>query len=125
MAFYTPVFSTAWYYKGLARGLGTPDHPVLVLTYDTVTRPVRELLTREGIHLRTLGGLIGVLFTPEDFETGLVNSARRSDGYWQFQFTDFPTSDDPAWTATHHGTASAYWEAVSAANATLDGMWLD
>ena len=125
VAFYAPVLSTAWYYRGLARGLGTPTHPVLYLTYDSVTRPARDLMTREGIHVRTLGGLIGVLFTPEDFETGLVNSAKKSDGYWQFQFTDFPAGDDPGWVGAHHGPASAYWEAMAAAKETLDGMWLD
>ena len=119
-ALYIPFARTAWFYRGLMRGWGTPEKPLLVLTYDTVTHRLRTSLQKEGIHVHLLGGLLGVLFEPLDFENALVNSGLRSDGYWLFQYGDFPDIDDPAFNETKHASPDIYWKAVEQANQRLN-----
>jgi hypothetical protein len=120
LAIYIPFARTSWFYRGLMRGWGTAAKPLLVLTYDTVTVQTRKALNREGVHVRMLGGLLGVLFDPQNFENGLVNSGLRSDGYWLFQYGDFPDTEDAAFIETKHAAPREYWSAVTRANMRLD-----
>jgi hypothetical protein len=123
--FYGVMVSTAWFYRGWMKGLGTVDKPVTHLSYDIATNRARQVFNAEGIHVRILGGLLGVLFAPEDAGTGLANAGLRSDGYWLFQFTDFPYQWDPANPPKLNGTPDAYWAAFEQANALLDDAPLD
>jgi len=120
LAFYGVQVSTAWFYRGWMRGFGTPSRPVTHLSYDIVTNRARRVFQRENIHVRILGGFLGVRFKPEDFRVGLANAGARADGYWLFQFTDFPAAWDPDDPPLLHGTPDEYWNAVGEANALLD-----
>jgi len=120
LAFYGVMVSTAWFYKGWMRGLGTPERPVTHLSYDIATSEAEEIFHREGIAVRIVGGILGVLFTPTDLQKGLYNAGERADGYWLFQFTDFPYQWDPQKPPKMNGTPDEYWDAISSANALLD-----
>jgi hypothetical protein len=119
LAFYGVMLSTAWFYRGLMKGLGTMEQPVTHLSYDVFTLRARKILSGEGIHIRVLGGLLGVLFKPADMGNALLNLGTEGDGYWLFQFTDFPVDWDPANPPKMHGTPDDYWAAVKAANEAL------
>ena len=122
LAFYGVQVSTAWFYKGLMKGLGTSERPVTHLSYDIATNRAREVFEAEGIAVRIIGGDLGIRFTPVDLEASLYNAGLRSDGYWLFQFTDFPVQWDPDSPPPMHGTPDEYWEAVTTANALLDAV---
>ncbi len=119
---YGVMVSTAWFYRGWLRGAGTAQRPVTHLTYDIATDRTRTLLANEGIHVRILGGVLGVLFDPGDLGTGLLNAGSRADGYWLFQFTDFPYDSEPALPPKLNGAPDASWEAFKGANAALDAL---
>jgi len=116
LALYVPSLQTSWFYRGLMRGWGTPERPVLVLSYDAAPAPVRDALAREGIHVRTLGGVLGVRLTARDLETALHTAGAGSDGFWLFQYRDFAPDTDPA---QRHDPVDAYWAAVRAAGERL------
>jgi hypothetical protein len=120
MAFYGVMVSTAWFYKGWMRGLSTPERPVTHLSYDIATRRATQVLQREGIAVLGAGGILGVLFSPEDLAKGIFGAGSRADAYWLFQFTDFPVTWDPDKPPKMNGTPDAYWEAIAAANQQLD-----
>ncbi len=120
LAFYGVMLSSAWFYRGLMKGFGTKEQPVIHLSYDVYTDRCRRMLSGQGIHVRILGGLLGVLFKPQDMGTALLNIGTRGDGYWLFQFTDFPVQWDPASPPKMHGTPDDYWAAMASANQALD-----
>jgi len=122
LAVYGVMVATAWFYHGWLRGWGTADKPLTHLTYDIATNRARDVFHNEGTHVRILGAILGVLFSPEDLEKGLFNAAARSDGYWLFQFTDFPYEWDPENPPPMNGDPGDYWKAITAANAALDAL---
>ncbi len=122
LSIYGVMVSTAWFYRGWLRGAGTPSRPVTHLTYDVATNRARDILANEGLHVRILGGVLGVLFGAEDLGKALVNAGTRSDGYWLFQFTDFPYEWDVESPPALHSTPDEYWAAIEAANIALDQL---
>ena len=122
LAFYGVMLSTSWLYYGWMKGMGTPERPATHLSYDIATNRAREILNDDGIHMRHLGGILGVLFDPQDLEKGLFNTGSRADGYWLFQFTDFPVDWDPENPPKLNGLPDEYWQAIAAANDLLNGL---
>ncbi len=113
LGFYVAYPQTSWFYAGLMRGLGTSGRPALLLSYDHGTRRARELLAAEGIHVRALGGVLGVRFSARDLGTALQAARETSDGAWLFRYGDFGPAVDPA---TRHDPVERDWEAVGAAH---------
>lgn len=114
---YMAGFPDTWFHRGLLRGLGTADSPVIVLTYEGWHGRAADALYADGIHLAHLGGTIVSHWTPDDFGTALVSLATGTDGYWYFTFNDLsltnPTPPDL------HGQMNEYWVAITAANYEL------
>jgi hypothetical protein len=117
LTLYTAGFPNTWFYKGLLRGMGTPEQPVAMLTYEGWADRTTESLQAEGIEFVHLGGTIVSHWLPTDFEESLVALGAGNDGYWYFTWNDFSASN-PAPPALH-GDSAAYWDAVDAANARL------
>ena len=117
LAVYLPYVRTSWFYRGLMRGWGTAERPLLVLSYDPLPAPVRDQLAGQGVHVRTLGGVLAVRLTADDLGTALHTAGARSDGFWLFQYRDFGRDTDPA---ERHDPVEAYWDAVRAAGERLE-----
>ncbi len=117
LAFYVPYFRATWFYRGLMRGWGTAQRPVMVLGYDAAPPAVRDALARDGVHVRTLGGVLAVRLTARDLETALHTAGDTSDGFWLFQYRDFGPEADPA---ERHDPVEAYWDAVRTAGERLE-----
>ena len=117
LAFYVPYLRATWFYRGLMRGWGTSERPVVVLSYDAATPRVRDALADDGVHIRTLGGVLAVRLTARDLETALHTAGATSDGFWLFQYRDFGPEADPA---ERHDPVDAYWDAVRAAGERLE-----
>ncbi len=114
---YMAGFPDTWFYRGLMRGLGTAEAPVIVLTYEGWHGRAMDALYAEGVHAAHLGGTIVGHWTPDDFATALVSLARGTDGYWYFTFNDLSlTNPDPP---ALHGDGNEYWVAITAANYEL------
>ncbi len=109
--------TTGWFYEGLMQGLGTAQRPVTWLTYDLFTSALRRDLAARDIHVRLVGGVLGVRLTPEDLGTALTTVRTESDGYWLFKLQDFPTTSDHPDAARLHGAAEDYWDEVGRASA--------
>ncbi len=114
---YTAGFPDTWFYRGLLRGLGTAELPVIALTYEAWHGRAADSLYADGIHVAHLGGTIVSHWTPADFGTALVSLATGTDGYWYFTFNDLSlTNPDPP---ALHGQTNDYWVAITAANYEL------
>ena len=114
---YMAGFPDTWFHRGLMRGLGTADNPVIVLTYEGWHGRAADALYAEGVHAVHLGGTIVSHWTPDDFATALVSLARGTDGYWYFTFNDLSlTNPEPPGL---HGQTNEYWVAITAANYEL------
>ena len=114
---YMAGFPDTWFYRGLIHGLGTPEKPVVVLTYEGWHGRAADALYAEGVHMAHLGGTIVGHWTPADFTDALVSLATGTDGYWYFTFNDLSTTN-PAPPALH-GSTNEYWAAITAANYEL------
>jgi hypothetical protein len=119
---YSHALSLNWFYRGLIRGLGSADNPLVLLSYDMATEQTRERLATEGLHTRLPGGVLGVRFSPDDLQDALYHAGVRADGYWLFSFGDFPGGLGPEGGAGRHAHPDAYWEAVQRANQRLDAQ---
>jgi hypothetical protein len=109
--------TTGWFYEGLLAGLSTAERPVTWLTYDVHTAALREDLAARGVHVRMVGGVLGVRLTPEDLGSALATARGASDGYWLFKLQDFPPGDDHPDAPRLHGTPTDYWDEVGRASA--------
>lgn len=117
LTLYTAGYPNTWFYKGLLRGMGTPDRPSVMLTYEGWADRTTETLQAEGIDFVHLGGTIVSHWLPGDFEESLYALGAGNDGYWYFTWNDFSvTNPDPP---AMHGSQAEYWDAVDAANARL------
>jgi hypothetical protein len=119
-AFYAPLIPMSWFYRGLMRGFGNKEKPVIMLSYDAAPNRLRNHLQQEGIHIRALSGVLGVLFYPMNFKYAMLNAGARADGYWLFQLSDFPNTDDPEVIKTKNGAPLEYWKKLEEANLALD-----
>ncbi len=117
LTLYTAGYPNTWFYKGLMRGMGTPERPVAMLTYEGWADRTTETLQAEGIDFVHLGGTIVGHWLPDDFEESLYSLGAGNDGYWYFTWNDFSVTN-PAPPDMHGGPAE-YWDAVDAANARL------
>jgi hypothetical protein len=109
---YAPIFSSAWFYRSLARGLATPGLPVVWLSYDTLTRRQRASWVGDGIPVVHLGGVIVGNFAPDGLRTALESGLAEADGFWFFSFdevSDTAAADPP------HGARADYRAAIAAA----------
>jgi hypothetical protein len=112
IALYFPGYPTAWQYRGLIEGLGTPTHPVIVLSYDPYSRPARASQVAGGTSVVHLGGPIVSHFPPTLLTTVLENCTGYTDGFWYFSHDEISAggTGDLA-----HGTREAYRDAILAA----------
>jgi len=111
---YVPAFPNTWFYRGMIRGLGTRERPVIVLTYDGWSRRATRILQSAGDPLVHLGGVIVGHYTPDTFGRALTALSRGTDGFWFFTADDIATGN-PMRPALH-GTADAYWRAIDGVN---------
>ena len=111
---YTPTLQTSWFYRGLYRGLGSPNRPVIVLSYDHGSQAIEAYLQSEGYSVLTLDGILGARLTADDLQIGLSNSASGSSGYWLYSLNDINgegiAQDSP----------DDYWRVLQRLNQTLE-----
>ncbi len=119
LAFYLPYFSTSWFYRGLMRGWGTAERPVVVFSYESSTLSLTSRLKAEGIHVRHLGGVLAVRLRATDLGDALFKIAQTTDGHWLFTMDDFPVDASEEDLLTRHDPPDAYWRAAELANAQL------
>ena len=115
---YAPAFPDSWFYRGFMRGLGTAEHPLVLLTYEAWADEPRRVLNGEGVSMVHLGGVINHHWTPDSYDDALVAAGKNNDGYWYLSFNDFSAINPHP--PTLHGAGSAYFTALDGANAALD-----
>ena len=107
-----------WFYRGLIRGLGSAERPVVLLSYDYFTRTLTEALQGEGLAVLPVSGVVAVRLDATDVGTSMANAAQNGSGYWLFQYGDFPVGPD-AMAPPRHDPPQAYWDALNAVDSRL------
>lgn len=113
IALYFPGYPTAWQYRGLVRGLGSADNPVILLTYDPWSHPARADAVAGGNHQVHLGGPIVSHFPPDDLVTTLDSCDTYTDGFWYFSHDEISATGSGDLT---HGTRAEYRTAIATAD---------
>jgi len=119
---YTHAIQDSWFYRGLYRGLGTTEHPIVLLSYDQSLNHIIDSLRARGYPVYGLSGILGVRLSARDAGTALYNAGANSDGYWLFQYGDFEVIEDDTEPAITHDPVQEYWRQFSRTNTRLDAL---
>lgn len=76
-----------WFYRGLWRGMSTPERPLVLFTFQRDLDPDQEALAREGIHVLHVRALLMGLLRREDYPRLFDHALRRNWGYWLNRLT--------------------------------------
>lgn len=122
------------FYRGLVRGLGTPERPVLIFpetTYatgysvaqvDNVAAEVRRI----GAHAIFVPGLWISKWYPDDLAAQAYHCAKHSGGYWLFTTYSFTKPRDELKSDYRiPADADEYWKGLKLANTELDKLAAD
>jgi len=82
--FYTPGIPQSWYYKGLWKGLSSPESPVFLITYEARGKQQVNYLASQGIYLIHCPGLLMNTLKGNEWKNCLTGFAENEDGYWLF-----------------------------------------
>ncbi len=83
-SFYTPGIPQSWYYKGLWKGLSSPERPVLLITYEGRGKQQVDYLASDGIYLIHCPGLLMNTLKGKEWRECLSGFASNENGYWLF-----------------------------------------
>jgi hypothetical protein len=119
---YTHAVQDGWFYRGLYRGFGTTERPVVLLSYDQNLDYIMRNLRARGYPVFGLSGILGVRLSARDAGTALYNAAANSDGYWLFQYGDFEITENDPGHVRNHDDPSEYWQQFSRTNTRLDAL---
>ena len=120
------AYQKNWFYRGLLRGLGTPQRPALVFSETSYVLGFTPHVTRERADIRALSGgepaarhIPGLWlgrFFPNELPSQCAALARESDGYWLFTADSLWAKTPPVGDYALHGAADEYWAALRQAN---------
>jgi hypothetical protein len=82
--FYTPAIPQSWYYKGLFRGLSSPERPILLLSYEARGLQQVEYGAQHNIYMIHCPGMLLNTLKGKEWIMSLPGLAKREGGYWLF-----------------------------------------
>lgn len=121
-----------WFFRGLAKGLGTPAMPALVgpesptyfVGYTSFVDTEIARFKNEGFHVLYVPGIWDTQFFPDDLAWHCYNLATHSDGYWDFTVRGFYEGLIPEFYAglmrKSGGSLDEYWRAFAFANQEIN-----
>ncbi len=124
-----------WHLIGVAQGLGTPAHPMILWATSTyggggpakVPDDWRRQMRAQGIHARYSGGVLLRMYSAANLAANLYEIARKSDGYWIFPVHTLCLPEAKQRGDFHlcAGTPEEYLTAIEDANRELDNLAWD
>ncbi len=121
-----------WHLKGVAQGLGTPQHPMILWATSTyggggpskISDNWRKELLAEGIHCYYSGGMLLRFYSAANLPKNIFEIARKTDGYWLFTVHTLCIGED-AQNGDYYlsaGSRDDYLQAIERANSELDRL---
>jgi hypothetical protein len=121
-----------WHLVGVAQGLGTPEHPMILWATSTyggggptkIADDWEEELLAKEIHCYYSGGLLLRQYTAANLAKNLYEVARKTDGYWLFTVHTLCVEEEEQKGDFHlcAGTPEEYLSAIRLANSELDRL---
>jgi len=94
---YAPNISINWFYKGLYRGLSTPNRPLHLLTFNTEFNSHKKWLEQNKIQARHSGVLmLSKIKETNDFKL-VDHILKHNDGIWLNRFSRLVDKRAPSW----------------------------
>jgi len=119
-----------WHLRGVAQGLGKPDHPMILWATSTyggggpraIEDNWRDQLLKDGIHCYYSGGMLLRFYSSENLAKNIFEIARKTDGYWLFTVHTLciPEAEQNTDYYLASGTPAEYLREIKRANAELD-----
>ena len=120
---------TNWSLVAVARGLSTPERPIVVWATDTyggggpkrVPDDWRESFAHQRIHARYCAGMLLRCYSATNLAANLYYATEKCNGYWLFTTYTLwaPAEKRPALYYLAHGAAEDYWHAIEAGNRAI------
>jgi hypothetical protein len=119
-----------WHLRGVAQGLGKPDHPMILWATSTyggggpraIADDWREQLLKDDIHCYYSGGMLLRFYSAANLAKNMFEIARKTDGYWLFTVHTvcIPEDEQNGDYYLAAGTPADYLREISRANRELD-----
>jgi hypothetical protein len=121
-----------WHLKGVAQGLGTPQHPMILWATSTyggggpsqIADAWKQQMLAEGIHCYYSGGMLLRFYSAANLSKNIFEIARKTDGYWLFTVHTLCIREDEQ-NGDYYlsaGSRDDYLKAIKLANSELDRL---
>ncbi|NLB95622.1 MAG: hypothetical protein GX785_07920 [Armatimonadetes bacterium] len=124
-----------WMLVGVAQGLGTPDHPMILwatATYggggaEKIPDNWREEMEKQGIHAYYCGGMLLRMYSAANLAAHMTRVAAKTNGYWLFTVHTLciPPEQQRGDYYLAAGTREDYLREIRRANAEIDRLCAD
>ena len=92
--FYVAGIPHSWYYRGLFRGLSSPERPIVLITYDVLGKEQMDYYAQHDIFAVYCPGTLLNTFKGKEWSKCLTYFAGENDGYWLFPGGSLLAGDD-------------------------------
>ena len=124
-----------WHLIGVAQGLGTPEHPMILWSTTTyggggpskIPDNWAEEMAGQGIHCYYCGGMLLRMYSAANLAKSIYEIAHKTNGYWLFTVHTLCIKEEEQKGDYHlcAGTPEEYLEAIRLANSELDNLMQD
>ena len=120
---YIFTMPTNWFAHALLRGLSTPEHPILLLTFHLKTHRTIEQLRARGIYAYHASAALMGMFEVNEYRKVFANAFAHNHGYWLNRATSLADTEGySVLECTPRASKSEVLSAIKDANAYLDQM---
>ena len=96
IACYTPTILVDWFYKGLFKGLSTPQKPLWLFTFNTDFAPYEAWFKKNDIQVKHSGALLFSKIATEGDFVWADHVLKRNHGVWLNRFSRLVEDYQPA-----------------------------
>ncbi|MGE5531124.1 MAG: hypothetical protein ACM3VW_03270, partial [Bacteroidota bacterium] len=124
-----------WHLIGVAQGLGTPEHPMILWATSTyggggpskIADNWKQEFEQQGIHCYYSGGMLLRQYSAANLPRNIYDIARKTDGYWLFTVHTLCIKEEEQKGDYHlcAGTPEEYLASIKLANRELDQLSKD
>jgi hypothetical protein len=120
---YQAALPYQWFYRGLMRGLSTPEMPMIWMSFQVLSADDVDRFWRNGCHILNASAIMLGTIPIADYPAAMKAGRSFHDGYWINRY-DWLIDDAKGRKTIEipNGTRDAAWQSLKAGNDALDRL---